>query len=132
MRLGRGEVRLLAAMSKLTRFREVPAELFRLQSQRSARLRDYYVQKQLNRSSYDFVPEADGLIHPMTGDVFRKPNGMSLRPACPTLYEILGNFNGDIIYVIPKGIKLPSELVLLHEHTTHYSMQVISLLVPFT
>ena len=88
------------------------------------RLREWAKQKELGRASYDLKVHADGLVHPMTGDKFVRPNGMSLRPAGSlVLAEVLANFRGDCVTIIPAETRLPPELVLLHEHSDHYSLQ---------
>ena len=52
------------------------------------------------------------------------PNGLSLRPMGINLWDIVSNYNGKITVVrIPKNTPIPEELVLLHEHSDHYSMQ---------
>lgn len=49
---------------------------------------------------------------------------MSLRPGGFNLGEIIANYKGAVqIIEIPKSFKLPPELILLHEHSDHYSLQ---------
>ncbi len=52
------------------------------------------------------------------------PNGMSLRPDGPTMRRTLEAFKGTpIIFSFLVGLQLPKGLVLLHEHTDHFSLQ---------
>jgi hypothetical protein len=104
------------------RFTVAPIGLFRIQTGQSVKLREYYRQKELKRMSFDYR-STDGIIKPATGSDFIGPNGMSLRPGGFVLGEIIANYRGNNIYFIPKGTKFPSELVLLHEHSDHYSLQ---------
>ncbi|CAF0780093.1 unnamed protein product [Brachionus calyciflorus] len=84
-----------------------PITLFRLQPGYDVKLREFFRQQAKNLPSYDFKIMKDGLIHPMTTDEFIQPNGIS----------------GKCIYIIKEGVQLPENLVLLHEHTDHYSLQ---------
>lgn len=95
-----------------------------MQSGMSVRLREYTKQMKMGRASFDFKLHEDGKIHPATGDSFIGPNGMSLRPPGLVFQEVLGGFKADVkIFKIPKGTSLPKTLVLLHEHSDHYSLQ---------
>lgn len=54
------------------------------------------------------------------------PNGCSLQPPeSRTFQEVVRNFRGSKvgIYIIEKDTELPSDLVILHEHSDHYSLQ---------
>ncbi|KAF8064051.1 hypothetical protein FPV67DRAFT_1628977 [Lyophyllum atratum] len=104
---------------------KVPVDLARVQSGRNVKLRDYATQLKLKRFSYDLKLQ-DGNVLPAEGDNFIGPNGCSLRePLSPTFQEVVRNFRGAniIISVIPEGTPLPSSLVILHEHSDHFSMQ---------
>ena len=107
----------------LTRFKSVPVTLFRIQLKDTIKLREKAKQEKLQRSSYDFILQPDGLVHPAVGDTFKFPNGASLRPLGPVLKEIIANFRGNCIFVVPKDTPIPDDLVLLHEHSDHYSLQ---------
>ncbi|RNA03808.1 hypothetical protein BpHYR1_021722 [Brachionus plicatilis] len=100
-----------------------PITLFRFQSRSEVKLREFIRQQQKNLPSFDFRLMSDGLIHPMTTDQFIQPNGMSLRPAGNTLETLLKSFRGKYIYMVKEGTAIPDNLVLLHEHTDHYSLQ---------
>ena len=43
----------------------------------------------------------------------------------PKLQEIVRTFDGrnPLVFRIPKGVHLPDDLCILHEHTDHYSLQ---------
>jgi len=106
------------------RYRTLPVELFRIQSCMNVRLREHERQMKAGRKAFDLrLHEADRKVHPAEGDVFIGPNGMGMRPAGPVFAEIVANFRGSNIFVLPKGLELPTELNLLHEHSDHYSMQ---------
>jgi hypothetical protein len=107
----------------VTRFQKVPVTLYRLQGAVKPLLREHGKQMALNRSSYDYTIGADGFMHPAVGDKFIGPNGMSLRPVGPTLLEFLSSFRGKHVYEIAEGAVVPDGLVLLHEHSDHYSLQ---------
>lgn len=51
---------------------ELPIELFRMNNGRNINVRDYKAQMQKQRTSYDLHVQPDGLVHPYTGDFFRK------------------------------------------------------------
>ncbi len=107
------------------RFNKLPLTLFRIQTTWQAKLRDYQQQLKIGQFSYDVKLHEDGLVHsiPVTETKFMGPNGMSLRPSGPNFFEILANFRGQCIFVLPKDTELPSQFTLLHEHTDHYSLQ---------
>ena len=110
-------------MSRLTRFRQLPLTLYRIQPRLQVSLRDFDTQMAKKRESYDLKLH-NGLVLPMTGDTFHTPNGMSLRPNSDTMVRILNQFRGDVnVYSILQGTILPDDLVVIHEHTDHYSMQ---------
>ena len=100
-------------------------DLFRVNATEKVILRDFESQKKLGRSSYDLVLK-DGLVHPAppTGN-FEGPNGASVRPNSPFMQEVVRGFKGKsvVIYLLKEGTPLPPELVLLHEHTDHHSIQ---------
>ena len=110
-------------MSFLLRFKKVPITLFRIQGSKKIVLREKARQIAHNRTSYDFMLHEDGKVHPTYGEKFTKPNGASCRPAGPNLFEIVTHFKGNYIYIIPKDTPLPDELILILEHTDHYSIQ---------
>jgi hypothetical protein len=107
------------------RFTEaVPTTLFRMQSGKRAALRPHHLQVAKGSPSFDLHLH-DGKVLPMdpADDVFRGPNGMSLRPKGQMFAVLLDRFKGNHVYEIPGGTELPKSLVLLHEHTDHYSLQ---------
>ena len=63
----------------------------------------------------------------MQGDTFHTPNGMSLRQANDKMMNILNNFRGDPnllrIYRMQENSRVPEGMMLILEHTDHYSLQ---------
>lgn len=111
-------------MSKVKRFTVVPQTLYRVQAKLPVNLRCFDKQMALGRSSFDLKVQ-DGLVRPAEGPTFTGPNGMSLRPASDVMKRIVENFVGTpTIYTLIPGLALPDKLLLLHEHSDHYSMQV--------
>ncbi|KAK8931643.1 hypothetical protein VCV18_000168 [Metarhizium anisopliae] len=54
------------------------------------------------------------------------PNGASMRPNSPYQQSLVSwRFRGSdmIVYSVPKGTRLPDDLVLVHERSDHYSLQ---------
>lgn len=113
----------------IARYDEIPLTLFRICGKsRNIVLREYEVQIAKGSTSFDVTLADDGLIHPAPLDnVFIGPNGASLRPAGINMWDILSMRSGPTnILEVPAGLKLPKELVLLHEHGDHYSLQCTS------
>jgi hypothetical protein len=120
--------RAFSNKNPLTRFDYVPTTLYRIHGTGLIKLRSYekrIAEGMQGEFSFDFH-EKNGMVSPMVGEFFTKPNGMSLRPKCDRQKELVRNYAGDKmnIFVLPVGMKIPSDLILLHEHTDHYSMQV--------
>ena len=114
----------------IAKYQTVPVTLFRLSKTKKVILREFEDQKKLGNASFDYVARDDGLILP-TGDLFEKPNGMSLRPIGTNMWDILANFRGRFdIVVVPADTPIPPELVLWHEHGDHYSMQTSEPVTP--
>ncbi|KAJ7273746.1 hypothetical protein B0H12DRAFT_1007738 [Mycena haematopus] len=109
----------------LGRYDYLPEELFRINTSKNVVLRAYEEQMKLGHTSYDLHLHEDGLVHPSRGRFNQGPNGMSLRPDGPFLQELIRGLKGrnTVIYRLPQGVKLPPDLVLLHEHTEQHSMQ---------
>lgn len=107
----------------MQRFTRVPLDLYRIQNAVTVKLHNKVLQDRLGRTAYDFIPQEGGLILPVKGDTFERPNGMSLRPLSAFLHEMVAKYRGNVLYVLPKGLEIPSHLVLYLEHTTHYSLQ---------
>lgn len=66
----------------------------------------------------------------MEGDKYQKPNGLSCRPLGVNLTEYLEVFVGECIIELPKGLILPDDFVMIHEHTDHYSFQTTKSIEP--
>jgi hypothetical protein len=78
----------------------------------------------MDKYAYD-LHLVDGYVLPKNGPNFEGPNGASMRPNGAFFQEVVRNFRGkDItIYMLPKGTELPDNLICLHEHTDHHSIQ---------
>ncbi|PBK87323.1 hypothetical protein ARMGADRAFT_1066132 [Armillaria gallica] len=109
----------------LGRYDYLPCELVRIIDSNRVTLRDYKKQIESGRTSYALRTHEDGLIHPKLGPMFEGPSGASVRPNGPFLQVLIRSFQGKeiVIYRLPEGTKLPSDLVCLHEHTDHHSIQ---------
>ncbi|RPB26618.1 hypothetical protein L211DRAFT_820970 [Terfezia boudieri ATCC MYA-4762] len=109
----------------LGRYTIVPVDLFRISAKPQIVLRDFDSQNASGRTSYDLHLGPDGLVHPKPGPNWEGPNGASIRPNGPMLQEIIRNFKGKntTVYRLPEGTNLPEQLILLHEHSDHYSLQ---------
>lgn len=111
-------------MSKLIRYTVVPQPLFRFQTGNVIKLRDYATQVAKGSRSYDLKLH-NQLVLPMEGDTFHTPNGMSLRPSTPKMHSLLSQFVGASpnVFCLMEGLQIPEGLVLIHEHTDHFSLQ---------
>jgi hypothetical protein len=110
--------------SIISRFKQVPITLFRIQSRLEVSLRDHATQMAAGRTSYDLKIGADGFVHPAQGDTFTGPNGMSLRPDTETMLLIAKKYKGNAtVFRLQEGLTLPEGLIILHEHSDHYSLQ---------
>jgi hypothetical protein len=113
----------------VTLYRErTPLTLFRIMTGKRKKviLRERGAQLAKGSRSFDFTmrPEDDGLIHPLNGTQFVGPNGMSMRPNGMSQLEILAGMRGEVsVCEVPEGAPIPAGLVLVHEHTDHFSMQ---------
>lgn len=107
----------------MKRFNVFPKTLYRLQNSKKTQLRAWTPEIAEALKSYDFITHSDGLIHPVSGDHFSKPNGMSLRPIGVSLMNIAKSYNFKWVYVLKEGILIPNNLVLVQEYKDHYSLQ---------
>jgi hypothetical protein len=106
---------------------KIPITLFRIYAGgKKVKLRDYDIQVAKGSASYDLRLK-DGLVHPAPlDDIFIGPNGATLRPAGINMWDILSSRKGVTnILEIPAGTPIPKDLVLLHEHGDHYSLQCV-------
>jgi hypothetical protein len=103
-----------------------PLALFRIQSATSVRLHLEAAARAAGRTSFD-IAERDGAVWPRAADEpnFLGPNGMSMRPSGHMLAVIVGTFKakGARVFEVPAGAHVPPALVVLHEHSDHYSVQ---------
>ena len=83
--------------------------------------------EQLKKGShlFDFTMSDAGLYEPAPDTVFIGPNGLSFRPLGLNLYDNIGRSKGknQVIAEVPQGFVLPPELIFLHEHGDHWSLQ---------
>jgi hypothetical protein len=108
----------------MKRYSILPVTLYRFQSFKLPKLREKSLQKKLGKFSFDFVLGTNGLYNPARGDKYPGPNGLSLRPIGANLAELLRTtYPTTIIYELPKDLPVPASLVMIHEHTDHYSLQ---------
>ena len=111
----------------MQRFSRFPITLYRIQPRLPVNLRDYDIQKAKKKLSYDLRLH-DGLVLPMQGDLFHTPNGMSLRQKSAKMVSILESFRGNPdsikVYRMQEWSQVPLDMVLILEHSDHYSLQV--------
>jgi hypothetical protein len=101
------------------KYQVVPEELFRI-GPRAIKLREWEEGKYI----YDYKLGKDGMILPATGDSFIGPNGMSLRPFGINFLDVLSKYKStSMVTILPKGLSIPNELILLHEFGDHFSLQ---------
>jgi hypothetical protein len=110
-------------MSIVKRYNMFPRTLYRVQPKMNVSLRNHETQVSLGRTSFD-LKTVNGLVMPAVGDKYTGPNGMSLRPPTEKMTRMLKEFVGEpIVFAMLEGSPVPSGLVLLHEHSDHYSLQ---------
>ncbi|KAG9252688.1 uncharacterized protein F5Z01DRAFT_222722 [Emericellopsis atlantica] len=111
-------------MSKfINSFKHVPLLLFRLNSGKSIKLREYSARRS---RSFDVLSEAGTVkAKALTPSTYEAPNGASMRPLGEFQTALVENFKGSnvTVYAVPEGTQLPDDLILVHEHTDHYSLQ---------
>lgn len=107
----------------LGRYNVVPEELVRIGTSK-IKLREKSQQLAKNIPVYDFAISPDGFILPAEGDLFKDANGLSLRPYGTNLIDLLATRKKNTpVVIVPKGLELPKELVLIHEFGDHFSLQ---------
>ena len=103
-----------------------PVALVRIAGGTNVRLRAEATQKAAGRTSFD-ISAPDGIVAPRdpAEERFLGPNGMPMRSKGPTLAIIVGTFKAPktVLHEVPQGTPIPPELVVLHEHSDHYSVQ---------
>jgi len=104
----------------------LPIDIFRLQNKTATVVREYDSQMRLGRRPYDLIVGSDGLVHPTVGDVYEGPNRCSCRLNGFILRTLARKFRAmgaTVIYELLPGLELPEDIVLLHEHSDHHSLQ---------
>ncbi|KAF2177148.1 hypothetical protein K469DRAFT_604466 [Zopfia rhizophila CBS 207.26] len=116
----------------ITVFKHIPKELFRVNNGRAIILREWSLQRQ---RSFDIVTKSGKVkakaLDPATYRGKFKltlnvtPNGASMRPISAFQRNLVQSFRGQsvVVYSVPAGTPLPEDLILVHEHTDHYSLQ---------
>lgn len=105
-----------------------PVTLFRVQGASRVKLRPGTLAAlREGGKPFDVEVAADGTVAPrdVAERTFLGPNGMSMRPSGITMGMLVGVFRAKHarVYEVPAGTPIPPELVLLHEHSDHYSLQ---------
>ncbi|KAJ3382369.1 hypothetical protein HDU92_004795 [Lobulomyces angularis] len=103
-----------------TRF---PVDLFRLQNGKGVKLKEAI--KNFG-SAYDAVNTKDGLVQPPhSSGKYIGQNGCKLRMNNLDFQHSVRTFRGKRIMVfrIKKGVIIPEPFILVHEHTSHFSLQ---------
>ncbi|KAI1275387.1 hypothetical protein F5Y07DRAFT_400386 [Xylaria sp. FL0933] len=110
-------------MSFIKSYKYIPIMLFRLSTGRSIKLRDRSVKRS---GSFDILTD-NGIVQPRALDpsTYSGPNGASMRPLGRDQELLVKNFEGRkvVVYAVPEGTPLPSDLILVHERGDHYSLQ---------
>ncbi|KAI9755954.1 MAG: hypothetical protein M4579_004085 [Chaenotheca gracillima] len=121
------------ASKTIRTFRKLPKDLFRINNGPAIKLRDWSVNP---TRTFDLKTE-DGLVKPkaLNPSTYVAPNGASMRPNSSMHRNILSRFRAinTIVYSVPAaecrefnkavGTQLPEDLILVHEHLDHYSLQ---------
>ncbi|MCJ1340505.1 hypothetical protein MMC09_005801 [Bachmanniomyces sp. S44760] len=101
----------------------MPKELFRVNNGRLIKLREWTVNCE---GSFDLRTEA-GKVKPkaLSPTSYSAPNGASMRPNSDFQQRLVSGFKGAkvVVYAVAAGTPLPDDLILVHEHTDHYSLQ---------
>ncbi|KAJ0158846.1 hypothetical protein CTA2_10756 [Colletotrichum tanaceti] len=104
-------------------FKCVPVLLFRVSSGKTVKLREFSLKR---TKSFDVIPEK-GMVKPkaLEPSTYEGPNGASMRPLGKFQNELVQSYKGDkvVVYAVPEGTQLPKDLILVHEHSDHYSLQ---------
>ena len=113
----------------IVRHTTTPVDMFRLligTSRRRFQLQDFHsgLTNATGRPNYDIVLQEE-LVVPTQGDFYTNKSGASFRSLSQSLYKSVDSFNPEHFNIlkIPAGTPLPPELVLVHEHGIHYSLQ---------
>ena len=101
------------------------------------RLRLEAAARAAGRASFDVsAHEGGAVVRPRAPagaeECFLGPNGMSMRPKGSMLAVIVAGFKGarSLVFEVPAGTRIPSELCVLHEHSDHFSVQPAQEMAP--
>ncbi|PMD61573.1 uncharacterized protein K444DRAFT_587759 [Hyaloscypha bicolor E] len=107
-------------------FKVTPLEIFRVNKGPSIFLREWAAFPPQRFTIFDLhTYEGKVLPKALNKATYQLPNGASMRPNGRYQQALVRRLAGRdwIVYSIPKDTPLPEELILVHEHTDHYSMQ---------
>lgn len=112
--------------------KQIPVRLFRLSNaNKRVVIREKKAQHAKGLYSYDYTASSEGMMEPAPlSNTFIGPNGLSLRPAGRVMYELVTMKKGNTVIDFPENTEIPEGLVLLHEHSDHYSLQPSRLMKP--
>ncbi|KAM5467027.1 hypothetical protein MauCBS54593_005647 [Microsporum audouinii] len=113
-------------MSKFIKaYSVMPKELFRINNGLVVRLRAHPGPRR-PYGLFDLLTHG-GMVKPKALDpaTYEPPNGASMRPNTPKMQRVVGTLRGSstYIYTVPAGIRIPEDLILVHEFKDHYSLQ---------
>ncbi|DAA75528.1 TPA_exp: hypothetical protein A8136_1602 [Trichophyton benhamiae CBS 112371] len=103
----------------------IPKELFRINNGRVVRLRAYPGPRR-PPGLFDLLTH-NGMVQPkaLNPATYQPPNGASMRPNTPKMQQNAASLRGSsaCIYTLDAGIRVPDDLILVHEFKDHYSLQ---------
>ncbi|GBF66430.1 hypothetical protein TMEN_9150 [Trichophyton mentagrophytes] len=103
----------------------IPKELFRINNGRVVRLRAYPGPRR-PPGLFDLLTY-NGMVQPkaLNPATYQPPNGASMRPNTPKMQQTAAGLRGSsvCIYTVDAGIRIPDDLILVHEFKDHYSLQ---------
>ncbi|KAH8657491.1 hypothetical protein BGZ60DRAFT_567247 [Tricladium varicosporioides] len=107
-------------------FKAIPLEIFRVNKGPCILLREWATFPPQRSTIFDlYTYEGKVLPKALDKTTYQLPNGASMRPNGRYQQGLVRRLDGKdwVVYSIPKDTPLPEELILVHEHTDHYSMQ---------
>lgn len=109
---------------KMIRYKTTPLTLYLLQYSRKFVLKEKAEEEIRSSFYYNYVIGPDNMYHPTEGDIFTRPNGYPLYPLGASLQAIASAMtSATFIFEVPKEIRLPEDLVVIHERKENYSLQ---------
>ncbi|EGD87476.1 hypothetical protein H113_06073 [Trichophyton rubrum MR1459] len=103
----------------------IPKDLFRINNGRVVRLRAYPGPRR-PPGLFDLLTH-NGMVQPkaLNPATYQPPNGASMRPNTLKMQQNAASLRGSsaCIYKLDAGIRIPDDLILVHEFKDHYSLQ---------